>query len=162
MAKASALVPPERALMVGKGLYWGMGGEFAMAAHFLIPQMENMVRYHMKEAGLTTSNTDRNDIVNENGLSTLLDVESVENVFWPNILFELKALFCSPFGPNLRNEFAHRLMNDDDFFSSGVVYAWWFILKWVAMPYWRGLDLNDSAETSFSAAPIQNETGLAN
>lgn len=143
LAKVSALVPPERALMVSKGLYWGMIGEFAMAAHFLIPQLENIVRYHMKEADLNTSNTDRNDIVSENGLSTLLDVESVENVFGPDVVFELKALLCSPFGPNLRNEFAHVLMDDDDFYSVGVVYAWWFMLKWVAMPYWRAVAQSD-------------------
>lgn len=162
LAKVSALVPPERALMVGKGLYWGMVGEFAMAAHFLIPQLENIVRYHMKEAGLNTSNTDRNDIVNENGLSTLLDVEGVENVFGPNVLFELKAQFCSPFGPNLRNEFAHGLMNDDDFYSPSVVYAWWFILKWVAMPYWRALDLKEESGTvSASIPPSPTEASVA-
>lgn len=162
LAKVSALVPPERALMVGKGLYWGIVGEYAMAAHFLIPQLENIVRYHMKEAGLSTSNTDRNDIVNENGLSTLLDVEGVEDVFGPNVLFELKALFCSPFGPNLRNEFAHGLMDDDDFYSPSVVYAWWFILKWVAMPYWRVLELSEeSGKVSSSSAPNPNEAGVA-
>lgn len=144
LAKASALVPPERAIMVGKGLYWGMVGEFGMAAHFLISQLENIVRHHMKEAGLTTSNTDRNDIVSENGLSTLLDVEGVENVFGQNLVFELKALFCSPFGPNLRNEFAHGLMDDDDFFSVSVVYAWWLMLKWVALPYWQRVDEGES------------------
>ncbi|MBW3504671.1 DUF4209 domain-containing protein [Pseudomonas sp. NKUCC02_KPG] len=162
LAKVSALVPPERALMVGKGLYWGMVGEFAMAAHFLIPQLENIVRHHMKEAGMNTSNTDRNDIVNENGLSTLLDVEGVEDVFGPNLLFELKALFCSPFGPNLRNEFAHGLMNDGDFYSPSVVYAWWFILKWVAMPYWRALELHEeSGNVDTTAAPNPDEPGMA-
>jgi hypothetical protein len=159
LAKASALVPPERAIMVGKGLYWGMVGEFGMAAHFLIPQLENVVRHHMKEAGLNTSNTDRNDIVNENGLSTLLDVEGVEKVFGPNLVFELKALFCSPFGPNLRNQFAHGLMDDDDFFSVSVVYTWWFMLKWVALPYWRQVDKSEaSSEETSGNGPDASET----
>ena len=105
LAKASALVPPERALMVGKGLYWGMVGDFGMAVHFLIPQLENIVRFHMKGAELKTSNTDLDGIENENGLSTLLDVEGVDAVLGADIVFEMKALFCSAFGPNLRNAF---------------------------------------------------------
>jgi hypothetical protein len=139
LAKASALVPPERALMVGKGLYWGMAGDFGMAVHFLIPQLENIVRFHMKGAGLKTSNTDLAGIENENGLSTLLDVDGVEAIFGADIVFEMKALFCSPFGPNLRNTFAHGLMDDDDFYSADTVYAWWFMLKWVAMVHWAQL-----------------------
>ncbi|WP_122740196.1 DUF4209 domain-containing protein [Pseudomonas viridiflava] len=148
LAKASALVPPERAGMIGKGLYWGTVGEFGMAVHFLIPQVENIVRYHMKAAGLNTSNTDRNDVVNENGLSTLLDVEGVEKVFGQDVVFELKALFCSSFGPNLRNDFAHGLIDDSDFYSVSVVYAWWFTLKWVAMPYWEQLAQNEALQQS--------------
>ncbi|RMR37955.1 hypothetical protein ALP36_02018 [Pseudomonas syringae pv. coriandricola] len=139
LAKASALVPPERALMVGKGLYWGMAGDFGMAVHFLIPQLENIVRFHMKGAGLKTSNTDLAGIENENGLSTLLDVDGVDAIFGTDIVFEMKALFCSPFGPNLRNTFAHGLMDDDDFYSADTVYAWWFMLKWVVMVHWAQL-----------------------
>jgi len=48
LAKASALVPPNRAQMIGKGLYWGFVGDFGMAAHFLIPQMEAIIRDRMK------------------------------------------------------------------------------------------------------------------
>ena len=136
LAKASALVPPDRAHMVGKGLYWGMTGDFGMVVHFLIPQLENIVRFHMKGARLKTSNTDLEGIENENGLSTLLDVDGVDAVFGGDIVFEMKALFCSAFGPNLRNAFAHGLMDDDDFYSADAVYAWWFMLRWVAMVYW--------------------------
>ncbi|WP_123633208.1 DUF4209 domain-containing protein, partial [Pseudomonas viridiflava] len=71
-----------------------------------------------------------------NGLSTLLDVEGVDAVFGADIVFEMKALFCSAFGPNLRNAFAHGLMDDDDFYSADAVYAWWFMLRWVALVYW--------------------------
>jgi hypothetical protein len=142
IAQASALVPPERAVMTGKGLYWGIIGDFGVAAHFLIPQLENIVRYHMKAAGLNTSNTDLEGIENENGLSTLMEVAGVEELFSAEVVFEIKALFCSPFGPNLRNAFAHGLMDDDEFYSAAVVYAWWFMLKWVAMPYWRQLGIS--------------------
>ncbi|WP_370682982.1 DUF4209 domain-containing protein [Pseudomonas syringae pv. atrofaciens] len=103
--------------------YWEVG-DFGMAVHFLIPQLENIVRFHMKGAALKTSNTDLEGIENENGLSTLLDVEGVDAVFGADIVFEMKALFCSALGSNLRNAFAHGLMDDDDFYSADAVYTW--------------------------------------
>lgn len=161
LAKASALVPPDRALMVGKGLYWGMVGDFGMAVHFLIPQLENIVRFHMKAAGLKTSNTDPEGIENENGLSTLLDVEGVDEVFGVDTVFEMKALFCSAFGPNLRNTFAHGLMDDSDFYSADAVYAWWFMLRWVAMVYWAQPASNHEAAAEDPFTTVEGEPAVA-
>lgn len=133
------MVPPNRAVMVGRGLYWGFAGDFGMAAHFLIPQIENIVRYQMKAAGLNTSTANAEGIVNENGLSTLMDVDGVDDVLGADVAFEIKALFCSPFGPNLRNVFAHGLIDDDAFYTIPIVYAWWFMLKLISTPYWNGM-----------------------
>lgn len=133
-----------------------MVGDFGMAVHFLIPQLENIVRFHMKVAGLKTSNTDLEGIENENGLSTLLDVEGVDEVFGVDTVFEMKALFCSAFGPNLRNTFAHGLMDDNDFYSADAVYAWWFMLRWVAMVYWAQPTSNHEAAAE---DPLTTEEG---
>lgn len=137
LAKASAFVPPNRAQMIGKGLYWGFVGDFGMAAHFLIPQMEAIVRHRMKEAGLNTSTSSADGIVTENGLSTLMDVEGVTELLGHDVAFEIKAVFCSPYGPNLRNTFAHGLLCDDQFYSESIVYAWWFMLKYISGPFWE-------------------------
>lgn len=141
--------------MVGKGLYWGMVGDFGTAVHFLIPQLENIVRFHMKGAKLKTSNTDLEGIENENGLSTLLDVDGAD------IVFEMKALFCSAFGPNLRNAFAHGLMDDDDFYSADAVYAWWFMLKWVAMVYWAQSAQNRQAAAEEQLSKVEGDLAVA-
>lgn len=139
MAKASSLVPPNRTQMIGKGLYWGFAGDFGMAAHFLIPQLEAIIRHRMKEAGLNTSTSNADGIVTENGLSTLMDVEGVTELLGENVAFEIKAVFCSPYGPNLRNTFAHGLMHDGQFYSESIVYAWWFMLKYISGPFWAAM-----------------------
>lgn len=139
LAKASSLVPPNRAQMIGKGLYWGFVGDFGMAAHFLIPQMEAIIRYRMKEAGLNTSTTNADGIVTENGLSTLMDVEGVAELLGDDVAFEVRAVFCSPYGPNLRNTFAHGLLDDDQIYSESIVYAWWFMLKYISGPFWASV-----------------------
>jgi len=139
LAKASSLVPPNRAQMIGKGLYWGFVGDFGMAAHFLIPQMEAIIRHRMKEAGLNTSTTSTDGIVTENGLSTLMDVEGVAELLGDDIAFEVRAVFCSPYGPNLRNTFAHGLLDDDQIYAESIVYAWWFMLKYISGPFWASV-----------------------
>lgn len=45
--------------------------------------------------------------------------------------FAIEALFCDAFGPNLRNEVAHGLVNDGDGNSAESAYAWWLLLKMV-------------------------------
>ncbi|MCE0877168.1 DUF4209 domain-containing protein [Pseudomonas monteilii] len=137
LAKASSLVPPNRVHMVGKGLYWGFVGDFGMAAHFLIPQMEALIRHRMKEAGLNTSTSSADGIVTENGLSTLMDVEGVSELLGDDVAFEIRAVFCSPYGPNLRNTFAHGLLDDDQIYAESIVYAWWFMLKYISGPFWE-------------------------
>ncbi|XVN19781.1 DUF4209 domain-containing protein [Pseudomonas corrugata] len=139
LAKASSLVPPNRVHMVGKGLYWGFVGDFGMAAHFLIPQMEALIRHRMKEAGLNTSTSSADGIVTENGLSTLMDVEGVSELLGDDVAFEIKAVFCSPYGPNLRNTFAHGLLDDDQIYAESIVYAWWFMLKYISGPFWTSV-----------------------
>jgi len=139
LAKASSLVPPNRAQMIGKGLYWGFVGDFGMAAHFLIPQMEAIIRHRMKEAGLNTSTTSADGIVTENGLSTLMDVEGVAELLGDDVAFEVRAVFCSPYGPNLRNTFAHGLLDDDQIYAESIVYAWWFMLKYISGPFWASV-----------------------
>lgn len=137
LARASSLVPLKRALMIGKGMYWGFAGDFGMAAHFLIPQMEAIIRHRMKEAGLNTSTSNADGIVTENGLSTLMDVEGVAELLGEDVAFEIKAVFCSPYGPNLRNAFAHGLLDDEKFYSESIVYVWWFMLKYISGPFWE-------------------------
>jgi hypothetical protein len=51
--------------------------------------------------------------------------------------FEIKALFCDALGPNLRNELAHGLLDDDSFQSIHAIYAWWMGLRLVFNTFWN-------------------------
>jgi len=97
----------------------------------------------------------------DNGRINFLDVEGVDAVFGADIVFEMKALFCSAFGPNLRNAFAHGLMDDDDFYSADAVYAWWFMLKWVAMVYWAQSASNRRAAADDQISPVEGAPAVA-
>ena len=96
-----------------------------------------MIQFHLKNAGVKTTNLDNSGIENENGLSTVMGLPEVEEVFRKDLTFEIKALFCDALGPNLRNELAHGLLDDDSFQSTHAVYAWWMGMRLVFDTFWN-------------------------
>lgn len=137
LADHSPIVPKGRARLFGKALFAGFDRDFITALHLLIPQVEHMVRVHLKEAGARTTNLDKDGIETENGLSTLIDMPETEKVFGKDLAFELKTLFCDAFGPNLRNELAHGLLDEDTCHSPFAIYAWWLALRLVFNTWWN-------------------------
>lgn len=136
LAKESPIVPPGSEILIAKGLFMGYDNDFASALHILVPQVENMIRHHFKRAGAKTTHLDAFGIETENGLNTLMGLADVEEIFGEDFAFEIRALFCDPFGPNLRNELAHGLISHEDCQSVHVVYAWWLILRVVFNTFW--------------------------
>ena len=137
LANQSPIVPKERSGLFGKALFAGYDRDFVSALHLLIPQIEHMVRVHLKQAGAKTTNLDQNGIENENGMSTLIDLPEAEEIFGKDLVFELKTLFCDSFGPNLRNEIAHGLLDEDSCHSQFAIYAWWLGLRLVFNTWWN-------------------------
>lgn len=137
IASRSPIVPIGREHLFGKALFAGFNHDFATALHLLTPQIEHMVRYHLKHAGAHTTYLDRSGIQTENGLSTIIELPEAEKVFGEDLVFEIKALYCTAMGPNLRNKLAHGLLDDKDCQSIEVIYAWWLGLRLVCHAFWN-------------------------
>lgn len=137
IARQSPIVQEGRDRLFAKALFMGYDNDFASALHILVPQIENLVRFHLKQMGVKTTNLDINGIENENGLSTLMEHPEVNTIFGEDIVFEIMALFCDPFGPNLRNELAHGLLDYDESQSVYSIYAWWLGLRIVFNTFWN-------------------------
>ncbi len=118
-------------------LFSGYDNDFVTTLHLLVPQIEHMVRYHLKSAGVKTTTLDNRGIETENGLSTLIELPECEKIFGEDLTFEIKALFCDACGPNLRNELAHGLLDDKACQTVYAVYAWWLGLKLVFNTFWN-------------------------
>lgn len=147
LCRESPIVPKDRAFLFGKALFAGYDQDIVTAIHLLAPQMENLVRVHLKAAGLKTTNLDLNGIENESGLSALMEAPEAEKVFGKNLAFEIRALYCDPMGPNLRNAVAHGLINDDGRQSLYALYAWWHGLRIVFNTYWNAAHKNDADQS---------------
>ncbi len=139
LASQSPIVPKDRARLFGKALFAGYDQDFVSAIHLLAPQIENMVRFHLKDAGVQTTCLDQKGIETENGLSTLMELPEVERIFGPDLAFEIRAIYCNAMGPNLRNETAHGLITYEGCQSIFAVYAWWLGLRLVFIAYWNSL-----------------------
>ena len=139
IVKQSPIVPPGREVLFAKGLYSGYDHDYVTALHLLSPQIENLVRYHLKNAGAKTSTLDSCGIENENGLSTLVALPEMKAVFGDDLTFEIKALFCDPLGANFRNELAHGLIDHNACNSLHGVYAWWLTLRLVFNTFWNAV-----------------------
>lgn len=160
MAQQSPIVPSGREQLFGKALFAGYEKDFVTSLHILVPQIEHMVRTHLKNAGVKTTNLDKDGIENENGLSTLMDLPEATQVFGEDIAFELKILFCNAFGPNLRNELAHGLLDDTTFYSPAAIYAWWFGMRLVFKTFWnaaRKTNTNGMTQEENANGPTQTE-----
>lgn len=151
LAKESPFIPSGREVLVAKGLFAGLSGDFDIALHLLAPQMENLVRYHLKNAGMLTSRVDPQGIENELGLSTLMALDGVDDVLSPNLAFEIRAMFCNPHGPNLRNDVAHGLLDDDQSNSLHSAYAWWMMLRMVFVAWWNSKRAQSASEAATDA-----------
>ena len=140
LARLSPIVPIGREVLFGRALAHGFNRDFATSIHLLAPQIEHMVRVALKTAGVSTSHLDQDGIETENGLSTLVDLPQTKARFGEDVTYEIKALFCDQMGPNLRNNIAHGLLDDQQANSVETVYAWWLGLQLVFNTYWYSLD----------------------
>lgn len=129
LVSLAPIIPPGRVNLFAKGLWEGFDGDFTSAIYILAPQVEQLVRWHLKQVSTTTTNLDKGSIENEVGLSKLVEMPELASIFDDNTIFEMRALFCTARGPNLRNEAAHGLLSSEDGHSVGAVYAWWWVLR---------------------------------
>jgi Domain of unknown function (DUF4209) len=126
-------VPPGREGIYAKGLHSGLMGDFLIAGHLLIPQLENSIRHLLYRMGLPASGLTSAGIQDERGLTqTLKDpefVEPLERLVGKDMMFDLRGVLIDRHGANLRNEMAHGLLNTRGFNNYMFCYLWWLVLR---------------------------------
>ncbi len=127
-------VPPGRELIYARGLHAGITGDFLMATHLLIPQVDNSLRYILDQHGVRTSNLSADGIQEEFDLGTTLGLPELIPLLGEDLVFDLKGLLIERFGTNLRNSTAHGLLDHDAFYSVQAIYFWWLALGLCCLP----------------------------
>ncbi|KQY46381.1 DUF4209 domain-containing protein [Cellulomonas sp. Root137] len=135
LCRESPLVPAGHEGLWARGLLHGLSGDFPSAVSVLVPQVEQLVRRHLKLAGVHTLYVAEDGTEQEKALGSLLEAPETEATFGRNWTFELRTLLSEQLGVNLRNDLAHGLLADDGSWSAAAVYATWHCLKLVVLPY---------------------------
>lgn len=137
MIRASPFVPPNQEWFFATALYNGYYGRLAESIYMLVPAMEACVRACLQRAGIETRNIRADDTEIEPGLSALMELDGVDQALTPDLAWHIRALYCGPLGPNLRNRMAHGLLTEEESKGSSVLYAWWLAFRLAFIPYFN-------------------------
>jgi len=130
----SPTVPEGHETLWGEGLALGLGGSYGAAVSVLVPQLEQVVRVMLRRHDVYTLIVDEDGVESEKSLNALLDMTEAEDIFGAGMVMEMKAMLAVQGGPNLRNDIAHGLLDDNSAWSYSALYMWWFCLRLVTSP----------------------------
>ncbi len=140
----SPIVPEGHETLWGNGLVLGLGGNYGAAVSVLVPQLEQVVRVMLKRQDVHTLFVDEHGVESEKSLNALLDMTETEDIFGAGMVMEMRAMLVVQGGPNLRNDIAHGLLDDNSAWSYSTLYMWWFCLRLVT---WPVIEMIDRART---------------
>lgn len=122
-------VPGDRKKSFVKGLLAGFEFDLITALSILVPQVENALRCLAEECGDVIYKSNEDGVEELITLNGILDLPKLNETLDDDLIFNLKSIFTSKFGINIRNEVAHGIIDDEEFKSVYSLYVWWFILK---------------------------------
>ncbi len=122
----SSIIAENNKSLVKKGMIFCYNGDFDAGLSILIPQVEASVRELANMCGVPTYKLTQCNAEESNTLSFIINNKKFLEIIDEDIVFNLKSIFDSKYGLNLRNNFAHgHISNFNDYKN---VYAWWFYL----------------------------------
>ncbi len=152
-------IPPGHEGIYLRGLQSGFFGDWLVAMHLVIPQVEASIRYVLQQHNVVTSTLDSDGIQQERDLNQLLWMPEFEKIFGPDIAFDLRGILIERFGDNMRNESAHGLMPEGAFYQPTAIYLWWLILRMCWMGY--ALLQNDEQRSTNEEPPESSRSDEA-
>lgn len=117
-----------------RGLHAGFHGDFIVATHLLVPQIENSVRYVLESHGVDVSTLKPDGTQPVKVLGALLEKEETLQVFGKELCFALRGCLNEKTGFDLRNKLAHGFLRMEECYSVAPVYVWWLILRILLTP----------------------------
>lgn len=148
--QSSPFVPPGRQSLFARGLHAGLHGDYVLASHLLLPQVEASLRYILQQEGVITSGLDKDYIQQNLTLGKLLYMQELYELLGYDTVFSLQALLVEPAGANIRNLALHGIAESDQLENQDYQYFWWFMLRLCCLPIirWHQLRAEEERETS--------------
>lgn len=145
LMEMSPFVPPGRELIFARAFARFFGGDFMSAIHLLFPQLENSLRFMLKQSGYDPTSIKADETQQDVTITVMLGQYrlQLENVFGKAIVIEIENIFDLPAGPSIRHSTAHGLLKQEAFSGADVVYACWFIFRLSVVPlfqHWKEVE----------------------
>lgn len=142
----------EHTFALGFARFWQ--GDFVSAAHLLIPQLENSIRYVLKNSNEDSAKMMSDLTQDDRSLSGLLFVmrEQMESIFGVDLIHEVDLLFNFKPGPALRHAAAHGTLTDGACYDVHAIYGCWLIYRMTCLPllsHWKDLVAPEIEAQSF-------------
>ena len=125
--------------IIAKGISAGMHGDFVVAYHILVPQLEEILRVILENHSTLPFNLGVDSIQSDWTLGKCLDHSEIEIELGSDIVWMLRCLLTDKMGVNGRNLMAHGLMEEDHFYTSDVIYFYWLFIHILSLPIVRAL-----------------------
>jgi hypothetical protein len=129
LIERSAFIPPYREELFVRGFAAGFRGDLVLALHFLIPQVENALRWVLHQLGTIPGSIDDEGIEEDWPLHRCLTAPKLVEFLGADLVYELRTLLIEKGGPNLRHLSMHGVLSPAAFQSLPAFYAWWLFLK---------------------------------
>ncbi len=132
----SAFVPYGHEHVFALGFARMIQGDMTSAAHLLVPQLENSLRFILANDGSSTAKLNSDLTQEDQSLSQLYTNQRtvLETRLGVDITYMLHLLFNLKGGPMLRHEMAHGKLSASDCFHPSCVYACWLIYHITCRP----------------------------
>lgn len=128
IVRNNPFVPPDHEEIFLRGLHAGFHGDFIVAVHLLVPQVENSLRYILEEQGVDVSNLQSDKTQPLKILGALLSMEPTKRVLGPSLHFEVRGHLIEKTGFDFRNKVAHGFVDETDCYSAPALAVWWLVL----------------------------------
>ena len=133
LVEDNAFIPGDRKDTFLKGLVAGFNLDLATAMHLLMPQVENAIRSLAELCSAVVYKTDCNGIEECLSLDSILKLEELQESIDPEILFNMRVFYTSPYGIGMRDIIGHGLRSDKGLQSADSLAVWWFTLHLVCL-----------------------------
>lgn len=138
----SEFVPPGHEYIFSNGFTRLIQGDMVAAAHLLIPQLENSLRYVLNKRGSNTAKLNVDLTQEDQSLNQIYTnhKKELDQIFGVDLTYVIHLLFNLKGGPMLRHEIAHGKFTVSHSYQSACIYACWLIYHITCAPLlknWR-------------------------
>lgn len=136
-------VPPGHEGICLRGIVAGFHGDFLVAAHLLVPQIENSLRYVLESQGVDVSNLKSDGTQPVKVLGAIFGMKETTEIFGESLCFELRGCLIEKTGYDFRNRVAHGFVSEAECYSAAASHIWWLVLRICLIPIFQTMGQQD-------------------